>query len=183
MSALKDSLYKIIHDLNKSEASKDTAAGQNEGALVRKKLNEFNNYMDTWKYDFIKNIKNRFDKFNLEPVKYRYFIVLRFEIEYVRNFWGIFVVVAKRELEKILTDEIMDTIRPKRLNVLIKGEKFDRINLKEKRIRRKLFSQSLLFPSKMSALKIPNKKLFLFRKAILEVIYRLKNVFDSRLWR
>lgn len=43
--------------------------GLNESALVRKKLNDFNNYMDTWKYDYIKNIKNRFDKFNLEPVK------------------------------------------------------------------------------------------------------------------
>lgn len=39
----------------------------------------------------------------------------------------------------MLTDEIMDTIRPKRINVLTKGEKFDRINLKEKRFRRNNF--------------------------------------------
>lgn len=76
LSALKDSLYKIIHDLNKIDSSKEllsapsvATATFNESALVRKKLNEFNNYMDTWKYDFIKNIKHRFDKFNLEPVK------------------------------------------------------------------------------------------------------------------
>lgn len=65
---MKDSLYKIIHDLSKLDSSKDLM-GLNESALVRKKLNDFNNYMDTWKYDYIKNIKNRFDKFNLEPVK------------------------------------------------------------------------------------------------------------------
>lgn len=113
LSALKDSLCKIIHDLNKLDSSgnKEIMSSMgNESVLVRKKLNDFNNYMDTWKYDFIKNIKHRFDKFNLEPVK---------------------------ELEKILTDEIMDAIRPKRINVLTKGERFDRINLKEKRIRHK----------------------------------------------
>lgn len=135
LSALKDSLFKIIHDLNKLDSSgkeiMSAIAVPNESSIVRKKLNDFNNYMDTWKYDFIKNIKHRFDKFNLEPVKQA-----NFQVSYVLLLYYIGSFIFFRELEKILTDEIMDAIRPKRMNVLTKGERFDRINLKEKRIRR-----------------------------------------------
>lgn len=79
-----------------------------------------------------------------------------------------------RELEKILTDEIMDTIRPKRINVLTKGEKFDRINLKEKRIRRNY----LLIGNLSKIIKTRNKP---NRKTILATLVRLEDVYYIRL--
>lgn len=40
--------------------------------------------------------------------------------------------MSPRDLERILTEEVMAMIRPKRLHVLCKGETFDKINLREK---------------------------------------------------
>lgn len=113
LTALKDSLYKILSDVNKTAGNgvSGVVAGDPNSQtisslMVKKKLSDFNLLMETWKYDFIKNVKNRFDKSSLAPI---------------------------RELEKILTDEVIAMIKPKRLHVLCKGEKFDKINSKEKK--------------------------------------------------
>lgn len=71
MSALKDSLYKILNDLNKIEsAQKEQIDLSTYSSIIKRKLNEINNFIDTWKYDLIKNNKNRSDRLNLAPVKY-----------------------------------------------------------------------------------------------------------------
>ncbi|CAF0707658.1 unnamed protein product [Brachionus calyciflorus] len=106
LSALKDSLFLILNDVNKID--KNNSNGYS--SIIKRKLNDFNNLISTWKYDSIKKAKSRFDKSNLEPIK---------------------------ELEKILTDEVILMLRPKRLSVLCKGEMFEKINLKEKKSRQK----------------------------------------------
>ncbi len=66
LCALKDSITKIISDIYKLGEESE----MNQGFLVKRKLNEFNVLLETWKYDFIKNMKTRYDKSNLEPLKY-----------------------------------------------------------------------------------------------------------------
>ena len=97
LSALRESLYKILNETNKIDSS---MSDLHYGSIIRKKLNTLNNYLDTWKYDFIKNVKSKYDKAKLQPI---------------------------RHLEKQFTQEILDAVRPKRLHVLCKGEKFDKI--------------------------------------------------------
>jgi hypothetical protein len=67
LTALKDSLYKILSDINKTEQNGSTDLGQS--SIVRRKLIDFNSLIESWKYDFIKNTKNRFDKTTLLPIK------------------------------------------------------------------------------------------------------------------
>lgn len=62
LAALRDSLYKIISDANKSKHSLDRTD-------YKSRIEDFNAYMEMWKYDNLKTlIKN--DKYNLEPIKY-----------------------------------------------------------------------------------------------------------------
>jgi hypothetical protein len=48
------------------------------GHVVKRKVNDFNLLMETWKYDFIKNVKNRFDKSSLAPVRLVFINVIIF---------------------------------------------------------------------------------------------------------
>ncbi len=57
-----------------------------------------NDFIETWKYDNLKVLRNN-DKSNREPIKHA---------------------------KKILTKELLDMLKPKRMKVLIKGEKFDK---------------------------------------------------------
>lgn len=58
-----------------------------------------------WKYDNLKTgAKN--DKSNREPIK---------------------------QVEQILTEEVIQMIKPRRMNVLIKGERFDKIQSKDRK--------------------------------------------------
>lgn len=60
LAALRDSLYKIISDANKSKFS--------DRIDYKRRIEDFNAYMEMWKYDNLKTlIKN--DKYNLEPIK------------------------------------------------------------------------------------------------------------------
>lgn len=43
--------------------------------------------------------------------------------------------VCVRHLESLLTEEVIAIIKPKRLHILCKGEKFDRINARERKSR------------------------------------------------
>jgi hypothetical protein len=66
LTALKDSLYKILSDINKAEQN---SLDLSQSSTIRRKLNDLNSLIETWKYDFIKNTKNRFDKATLLPIK------------------------------------------------------------------------------------------------------------------
>ena len=67
------------------------------------------------------------------------------------------LLIMQRQLEKMLTEQVMSMLRPRRLKLLCKSERFELVNnVKEKKSRRKcvslfcsvLFcSLSLLFPS------------------------------------
>ncbi len=50
--------------------------------IMRRKLNDFNILMETWKYDFIKNVKNRFDKSSLALVRY---IIVTYSSKLIRK--------------------------------------------------------------------------------------------------
>ena len=67
MTALKDSLYKILSDINKIEQHSSLDLGQS--SIIRRKLSDLNSLIESWKYDFIKNTKNRYDKATLLPIK------------------------------------------------------------------------------------------------------------------
>ena len=108
LSALKDSLYRILAETNKTKPFDLETTSPT--AVYKRKLNDFNNLMETWKYDNLKTFAGN-DKSNLEPIK---------------------------ELKRILTEEVISMIKPKRLNVLCKGEKFDKINRNNKKSNRKL---------------------------------------------
>ena len=66
LTALKDSLYKILSDTNKVDQN---SLEKGQSSIIRRKLNDLNSLIETWKYDFIKNTKNRFDKTTLLPLK------------------------------------------------------------------------------------------------------------------
>ena len=106
LSALKDSLYRILAETNKTKPFDLETTSPT--AVYKRKLNDFNNLMETWKYDNLKTFAGN-DKSNLEPIK---------------------------ELKRILTEEVISMIKPKRLNVLCKGEKFDKINRNNKKSNR-----------------------------------------------
>ena len=61
-------MYKILFDINKPQPS-DSMNQSIPGHVIKRKVNDFNLLMETWKYDFIKNVKNRFDKSSLAPVR------------------------------------------------------------------------------------------------------------------
>ncbi len=66
MSALRDSLYKIISDANKVKSS-DHVNSKNY-SIYKRRIDDFNAFMEMWKYDNLKTLfKN--DKSNLEPIK------------------------------------------------------------------------------------------------------------------
>lgn len=99
--ALRDSLYKIALDANKSSeryASKSCQA-------YKRRISDFNANIEMWKYDNLKTLF-RNDKSNREPIK---------------------------QLEKILTEQVQQMIKPKRMNVLLKGERFDKVQVKDKK--------------------------------------------------
>lgn len=95
-------------------------------SVYKKRIDDFNAFMEMWKYDNLKTLfKN--DKYNLEPIKY-FFSYILFLL-----YLNIFNVVLNRQIKKILTDEVISMIKPKRMFVLCKGDSFYKINSKDKK--------------------------------------------------
>ena len=66
-----------------------------------------------WKYDNLK--VPRRDKSSREPIK---------------------------QVERILTEEVQLVIKPKRMNLLIKGEKFDKVQVKDRKLAKRKFNMN-----------------------------------------
>jgi len=66
---------------------------------VKNQINDFSSNIEKWKYDYLKK-NNRIDRSNCEPIK---------------------------DLKKILINEVEQMIKPKRMNSLVKGDKFDKV--------------------------------------------------------
>ena len=50
------------------------------------------------------------------------------------------VNVLNRQVKKILTDEVISMIKPKRMFVLCKGESFYKVNSKDKKTTKRIYS-------------------------------------------
>ncbi len=67
--ALKESILKILTDSNELD-SNVVMSDVTCSVIIKKRFNAFKRSMETFKYGIIKNTNNRYDKANLEPIKY-----------------------------------------------------------------------------------------------------------------
>ncbi len=105
--ALRESLEKVASEAQKLRHAEIQRAGSGKSSshLYKKCITNFNVNIEMWKYDNLKVPRSN-DKSSREPIK---------------------------QAEKILTEEVLQMLKPKRMNVLIKGEKFDKIQAKDKK--------------------------------------------------
>ncbi len=94
LSALRDSLCKIISDANKMKQLADVETKPN--LFYKQQIKELNNNIEMWKYDNLKTMYKN-DKSNLEPIKLIFFFhLLQERICFKFSIYFIFLTYLKR---------------------------------------------------------------------------------------
>ncbi len=81
------------------------AADAKQKTPYKKRKDYFNNNIEVWKYDNLKTDRKN-DKLNRKPID---------------------------QVEKILEEEVIQMIKPRRMNVLVKGESFYKIQSRDRK--------------------------------------------------